>query len=211
LNSDWQWSPLIALASSFTIRQTVHGCQTDTALVITKKSTDYWENNLSLHSTLRPEQIVKTVNTLEGRIEERFPDSSLRQVCHELAEVSEQMVERSAWIGKPILWLRVITWAVCIGIIVGTAVTFFALDLGSEDFSSLQSSPDRLSTFVTRAADRRGDFLYLHDRKTVQAHQSVEGIARATIDCSYYRHASADQGSAPDHGQTLVHRRRALT
>ena len=73
---------------------------------------------MSLHSTLRPEQIVKTVNTLEGRIEERFPDSSLRQVCHELAEVSEQMVERSAWIGKPILWLRVITWAVCIGIIV---------------------------------------------------------------------------------------------
>ena len=116
---------------------------------------------MSLHSTLRPEQIVKTVNTLEGRIEERFPDSSLRQVCHELAEVSEQMVERSAWIGKPILWLRVITWAVCIGIIVGTAVTFFALDLGSEDFSSLQSSPDRLSTFVTLTEAAINDVLLI--------------------------------------------------
>ena len=70
-------------------------------------------------------------------------------------------VERSAWIGKPILWLRVITWAVCIGIIVGTAVTFFALDLGSEDFSSLQSSPDRLSTFVTLTEAAINDVLLI--------------------------------------------------
>ena len=116
---------------------------------------------MSLHSTLQPEQIVKTVNTLEGRIEERFPDSSLRQVCHDLAEVSEQMVERSAWIGKPILWLRVITWAICIGIIVATTVTFFALDLGEEDFSSLQSSPDRLSTFVTLTEAAINDVLLI--------------------------------------------------
>ena len=139
----------------------MHGCQADTTLVITKNSTHFWENNLSLHSTLQPEQIVKTVNTLEGRIEERFPDSSLRQVCHDLAEVSEQMVERSAWIGKPILWLRVITWAICIGIIVATTVTFFALDLGEEDFSSLQSSPDRLSTFVTLTEAAINDVLLI--------------------------------------------------
>lgn len=116
---------------------------------------------MSFHSTLRPEQIVKTINTLEGRIDERFPDSSLRKVCHELAEVSEQMVERSAWIGKPILWLRAITWFICITIIVGTALTFFALGVSQEDFSSLQSSPDRLSTVVTLTEAAINDVLLI--------------------------------------------------
>ena len=116
---------------------------------------------MSFHSTLRPEQIVKTINTLEGRIDERFPDSSLRKVCHELAEVSEQMVERSDWIGKPILWLRAITWFICITIIVGTALTFFALGVSQEDFSSLQSSPDRLSTVVTLTEAAINDVLLI--------------------------------------------------
>ncbi len=115
---------------------------------------------MSFHSTLRPEQIVKTINTLEGRIEERFPDSSLRKVCHELAEVSERMVERSAWIGKPILWLRAITWFICITIIVVTALTFFALGVSQEDFSSLQGSLD-LSTVVTLTEAAINDVLLI--------------------------------------------------
>ncbi len=116
---------------------------------------------MNSHVTLHPARIVKTVSTLEGRIQERFPESGLRKVCHELVEVAEQMVERSAWIGKPILWLRAITWAICIGIVVATALTFFALGVGQDDFSALHSGPNRLSTVVTLTEAAINDMLLI--------------------------------------------------
>ena len=116
---------------------------------------------MSFDSTLQPKRIVRTIQTLEGRIEERFPKSSLRNVCHDLSDISEQMVERSAWIGKPILWLRAITWAVCVGIVAASVLTFFALGVSQADFSSLQTSPDRLSTFVTLSEAAINDVLLI--------------------------------------------------
>ena len=104
---------------------------------------------MSEYTTLQPKQIVNTINRLEGRIKERFPESGLLRVCHELASVADQMVARAEWIGKPILWLRLLTWVICIGIIVVTAVTLFAIGLNTEDISTLSSAPDRLTTLVT--------------------------------------------------------------
>ena len=116
---------------------------------------------MSQHSTLQPDRIVKTIVTLQGRIAERFPDSGLLTVCVELGDVAQQMVEKSKWIAKPILWLRLVTWVICVSIIVGTLLTFFAIGVGHEDIESLKSGPNRLSTVVTLTEAAINDVLLI--------------------------------------------------
>lgn len=104
---------------------------------------------MAVPAGIDPEKIVATIKTLEGRIGERFPDSGLRNVCVTLGDVAEHMVERAAWISRPVLWLRIVTWAVVVAIITGTALTFLAIGVGKDDITSLQTAPNRLQTFVT--------------------------------------------------------------
>lgn len=70
---------------------------------------------------LRPDLIVKTIELLHQRIAERFPDSGLNNVCNQLLVVAQNMQARADWIGKPVNWLRFLTWAICL-IIVGVAI-----------------------------------------------------------------------------------------
>lgn len=59
---------------------------------------------------LRAEQILSTIEKLEQRIAERFPDSGLRQVCrefHHLAVESEGLAVR---LRRPIWVVRVVSW-----------------------------------------------------------------------------------------------------
>lgn len=86
-------------------------------------------------STLNPEQIVSTIKRLEGRIGERFPESSLVNVCGQLGDVAERMVERADWIGRPVLWLRLLTWGICLGIVLVMMLTLFAIGVTPADFN----------------------------------------------------------------------------
>lgn len=67
-----------------------------------------------MYRSLDPEKIVDTIGTLGRRIDERFPDSGLGKVCRELLTIAGESQERSAWIAKPHMALRVITWLVLI-------------------------------------------------------------------------------------------------
>jgi len=75
--------------------------------------------------TLVPDRIVKTIRKLHQRIGERFPDSGLQAVCLQLATISENMVQRAEWIGRPVTWIRALTWAICALIIFVTMLPFY--------------------------------------------------------------------------------------
>jgi hypothetical protein len=55
---------------------------------------------------LKPEKIIETVDVLEKRISERFPDSGLRNVCLELLLLSKQTQKNVSFISKPNITLR---------------------------------------------------------------------------------------------------------
>ncbi|HEY5912932.1 MAG TPA: hypothetical protein VJA21_20260 [Verrucomicrobiae bacterium] len=55
---------------------------------------------------LDPQKIIETVQSLHGRIEERFPGSGLGTVIFELLGVAEEAVKRTRWIQRPHLLLR---------------------------------------------------------------------------------------------------------
>lgn len=62
-----------------------------------------------MYRSLDPEKIVDTIGTLSRRIDERFPNSGLGNVCRELLTIAEESQQRSAWIAKPQRPLRIIT------------------------------------------------------------------------------------------------------
>ncbi|MEM9588864.1 MAG: hypothetical protein AAGA03_16405, partial [Planctomycetota bacterium] len=69
------------------------------------------ERQASQRLLLNDRKIVETLTQLEHRIAERFPDSGLAKLCGELLLVAQQASERSAWIGRPIIWIRVCGYA----------------------------------------------------------------------------------------------------
>ena len=75
-------------------------------------------------STLQPKRIVSTIELLNQRIDERFPDAGLKQVCANVLVLAKNMESRAVWIGRPVVWLRVVTWLVVVAIIVLTAGPF---------------------------------------------------------------------------------------
>jgi len=57
--------------------------------------------------TLNAEKVIKTISTLQDRINERFPDSGLSHVCGELVTVANESKERAIWIAEPNIILRI--------------------------------------------------------------------------------------------------------
>ena len=59
-----------------------------------------------MQAELKVEEITITLERLLGRIENRFPGSSLSGVCTELIELSRDTSKVMDWIVRPILWIR---------------------------------------------------------------------------------------------------------
>ena len=75
-----------------------------------------------MYRSLDSEKIVHTIETLSRRIDERFPDSGLGNVCRELLTIAGESQERSAWFAKTQWPLRIITWVLLIIMAGGLAV-----------------------------------------------------------------------------------------
>ena len=65
---------------------------------------------------LRDDHVVETIAKLQRRISERFPGAGLAKLCGELLEIAQRASQRSANIGRPILWIRLTGYffAVCL-------------------------------------------------------------------------------------------------
>ncbi len=75
-----------------------------------------------MYRNLDAEKIIRTVETLHKRIEERFPVSGLRSVCAELHSVAIKSQQRSNWIAKPLKSLRLVVALSILIILVGLAM-----------------------------------------------------------------------------------------
>lgn len=67
-------------------------------------------------------EIVRTIETLGKRIEERFPGSGLGKVCGRLLDIARHGRERAEWIARPILPLRIATILLAVIIVAGLGV-----------------------------------------------------------------------------------------
>jgi hypothetical protein len=56
---------------------------------------------------LDPAKTIATLEKLHKRIEERFPDSGLSEVCKEVCKVAHENRRRADWIARPRIWVRV--------------------------------------------------------------------------------------------------------
>lgn len=77
--------------------------------------------------TLDGERIAQTIDLLCQRIEHRFPASDLLRLARELKRIAAQTKQRAAWIGRPILGLRIGVGALILLILAGLAVTLLTL------------------------------------------------------------------------------------
>jgi len=72
-------------------------------------------------------EIVRTIERLRNRIEERFPGSGLGSVCGQLLEISRRARERAEWIARPILAVRIATAVLAVVIVAGLALMVTSL------------------------------------------------------------------------------------
>jgi hypothetical protein len=79
--------------------------------------------------SLDPGEIVRTVEALSRRIEERFPGSGLGRLCAQLLEVARHARDRAAWIARPLPALRLATWVLVALIIAGLLTTLVRFEL----------------------------------------------------------------------------------
>lgn len=75
-----------------------------------------------MYRHLNADHIIQTISLLRTRIEERFPSSGLSKVVGELQRIGDESVERSAWMQKPNLALRLGIWSM-VALLLAVVVT----------------------------------------------------------------------------------------
>lgn len=75
---------------------------------------------------LNPEKIIESVDILEKRISDRFPNSGLRKVCCELLVLSKNTSKNVTYISKPNIPLRIFSCAI---ILIGIGGLIFSFSL----------------------------------------------------------------------------------
>lgn len=78
----------------------------------------------AVYRELDPERISETSAILQRRIEERFPNSGLSRIAGELTLVAKAAEQVSAWLARPIIWLR---FAVALGVAILAFLVLAAL------------------------------------------------------------------------------------
>ncbi|MEO0635165.1 MAG: hypothetical protein AAFY73_00800 [Pseudomonadota bacterium] len=87
---------------------------------------------------LNSEKILKTIQALEMRIEDRFPDSSLGKVCKELGDAGISITEQAKDLQQPIWWV----WALVATAVAASGFLFFWVGT-VVDFERWASTPLR--------------------------------------------------------------------
>lgn len=90
------------------------------------------------YSVLEPDKLLQTLVKLEQRIADRFPDSGLREVAHEMHSVADAVFKLSQKLSKPMWEVRIFTF-IAIALIIG--LTAF---LANKAFHSLPAGESGL-------------------------------------------------------------------
>jgi hypothetical protein len=78
--------------------------------------------------TLQPKLIEETIAQLLNRIDDRFPGAGLGKVCHHLLLISRAAEQKSRWLGRPVIWLRMVAFIVIGLILAGTISQLYFFD-----------------------------------------------------------------------------------
>jgi hypothetical protein len=89
-----------------------------------------------MYRSLDPEKIVATVEQLQRRIAERFPDSGLSAVCRELLKVARESQERAAGLARPQRALRAANGVLIALVVAGLAALLSYVRLPSGGFDA---------------------------------------------------------------------------
>jgi len=89
---------------------------------------------------LNADRIEATLETLYHRIQERFPNRGLANLCKQLLEIAREDKRKVSWVAKPNLWLRIgVGVAIGLGLIV-LLMFFFGLSILGLKFTDEVSS-----------------------------------------------------------------------
>ncbi|NRA12556.1 MAG: hypothetical protein HRT57_11435 [Crocinitomicaceae bacterium] len=102
---------------------------------------------------LNGEQIIATIDRLEKRIGDRFPDSGLRNICNEFLNFAKQSKKNIQWIGAPNIPLRFLCSFI---ILIGLGGLFYSIS-----FVDLKVQNTTLETVVTISEAVFNDILLL--------------------------------------------------
>jgi len=80
-------------------------------------------------------KIIQTIEKLEMRISERFPQADLQQVCHDFLDLSKTSKKAIEWIDKPNIWLRILTYGIISIALIGIIYSILIIDLPMDKFS----------------------------------------------------------------------------
>lgn len=92
--------------------------------------------DIEIYTTLDPSKIIATVERLNRRIGERFPQSGLFGVSKQLLALAYQSKERAQYVARPHHWIR-ITIGALIGLIIAGVVSM-TIALTALDFAAIQ-------------------------------------------------------------------------
>lgn len=67
---------------------------------------------------LKPELIVETIDQLEKRISERFPNAGLARVCGQLKTIGQRARSTAADIAAPSIRLRIVIFSLVVGLVI---------------------------------------------------------------------------------------------
>jgi hypothetical protein len=81
---------------------------------------------------LEASEIQKTISHLYHRINDRFPDAGLAEVCRRLHEVSMEVNQTVRWIARPNYWLRIGVSGLVILVTALLAISLFQLKIETD-------------------------------------------------------------------------------
>jgi hypothetical protein len=108
-----------------------------------------------MYRTLNPDKIIATLEKLQDRISERFPNSGLSNVCRELVGVANESKAKAAAAGRPYYLLRIGTGLVLLlGLaLLGYVATIIEVKRGAENlFGVLQGIEAAVNILVLTGA-----------------------------------------------------------
>ncbi|PIE87110.1 MAG: hypothetical protein CSA03_02555 [Bacteroidetes bacterium] len=82
---------------------------------------------------LDADKIVDTIKVLKLRINDRFPDSGLEEVCQQFLDISRKSKKNAQWIAKPNLAIRISSYAAIAIAVLGIIYTISFVDFSIRD------------------------------------------------------------------------------
>jgi hypothetical protein len=89
---------------------------------------------IDTYRALDADKLITTAETLAQRIGERFPEAGLYQVAQQLLDTAHMTAEHSAYLARPILWVRAVIVILALIVLVLLAVALLRVELRTDGF-----------------------------------------------------------------------------